>query len=135
MKTVSTIGSNDEIHIEVGDVSSDTNFNFARIVVRMSTDPKYYVSWCQNDTLLKTLPDAKKNIRVWKFIKHGFEGISIECNGVEVAALKFSEARSQCSDSNWTTTKVNFMKFNPDWDKSVGVGEIGKFIGGLVRKL
>ena len=124
MKTVSTIGSNDEIFFEVADAASDYN-SFARVVVRMSTTPIYYVRWCQNDTPLKNLPDAPDNIRVWKFIKNGFNGILIECNGVEVAALKFSEARSECSASKWTSTKVNFMKFSADWDKTVGIGVTG----------
>ena len=124
VKTVSTIGSNDEIFFEVADAASDYN-SFARVVVRMSINSIYYVRWCQDDTPLKNLPDAPDNIRIWKFIKHGFNGISIECNGVEVAALKFSEARSECSASKWTSTKVNFMKFNADWDKTVGIGVTG----------
>ena len=119
VKTVSTIGSNDEIFFEVAEAAYN---RFARVVVRMSTTPIYYVRWCQNDTPLKNLPDAPDNIRIWKFIKHGFIGISIECNGVEVADLKFSEARSECSASKWTSTKVNWIKFNPTWDKTVGVG-------------
>jgi len=119
VKTVSSIGSNDEIFFEVAD---RRYASFARVVVRMSRNSIYYVRWCQHDTPLKNLPAAPDNVRVWKFIKHGFEGISIECNGVEVADLKFSEARPECSSSQWTRTPVNFMKFNPDWDKTVGVG-------------
>ena len=130
VKTVSAIGSNDEIFYEVADGASDYN-SFARVVVRMSINSIYYVRWCQNDTPLKDLPPAPDDIRIWKFIKHGFEGLSIECNGVEVADLRFSEARSECYDSKWLTTKVNYIKFNPDWDTTVAVGITGTFISGL----
>ena len=122
LKTESSIGSNDEIFFEVAE---QRYASFARVVVRMSRNSIYYVQWCQNDTPLKNMPEAPDNVRVWKFIKHGFEGISIECNGVEVADLKFSEARAECSSSQWTDTPVNFLKFNPDWDETVGVGVPG----------
>ena len=34
---------------------------------------------------------------------------------------------AECSSSQWLTTKVNFIKFNPDWDKTVAVKIRSKF--------
>ena len=127
VKTVSAIGSNDEIFFEVSDTAGNS---FARVVVRMSTNPIYYVRWCYNDTPLRSLPDAPDNVRIWKFVKFGFVGLKIECNGFLVAEIRFDAARSECSASQWKTTEVNFIKFNPDWDKTVGVA--GTFVSNAV---
>ena len=121
VKTTSPIGSNAEIFFEVANTAYDS---FARVVVRLSSTPIFYIRWCYYDTPLRNLPDAPDNVRIWRFIKNGFEGISIECNGVVVANVRFGDARSECSASRWTDTEVNFLKFNPDWDRTVAVGTV-----------
>ena len=119
VKTTSAIGSNDAINF---DIAKEIDSNFARVVVRLSDPPIFYVHLCQDDTPLKNLPPASDDARIWKFIKHGFEGISIQCNGVEVAHLKFAESlKPQCQSSQWTSSTVEFIKFNPDWDKTVAI--------------
>ena len=119
VKTTSVLGSNDAINFEV---AKSMDRNFARVVVRLSEPPIYYVQICQDDTPLKNLPPTTDDARIWKFIKHGFEGISIECNGVEVAHLKFAESpKPECQSSQWISSTVEFIKFNPDWDKTVAI--------------
>ena len=119
VKTISNVGSNDQIFFEVAE---HTGNSFARVVVRMSQTPIYFVRWCQIDTPLTNLPPASDDTRIWKFIKHGFEGISIECNGVEVAHLKFAESlKPECQSSQWISSTVEFIKFNLDWDKTVAI--------------
>ena len=116
VKTTSVIGSEHEIFFEVADTAGSS---FARVVVRLSRTPIYYVESCQNDTLLEDLPEDPDNVRIWKFIKHRFIGLSIECNGALVAELKFDEAGSGCS--KWKTTEVKFLQLNPKWDNTVAV--------------
>ena len=88
----------------------------------MGQTPIYFVKWCQDDTPLTNLPPASDDTRFWKFVKHGFEGISIECNGVEVAHLKFAESpKPECNSSKWISSTVEFIKFNLDWDKTVAI--------------
>ena len=42
--------------------------------------------------------------------------------GVEVAYLKFAESpKPQCQSSQWISSIVEFIKFNPDWDKTVAI--------------
>ena len=119
MKTTSTIGSNDAIHFEVARFNGES---FARVVVRLGDTPIFYIYKCQNDTSLQDLPNAQNDVRIWTFIKHGFKGISIKCNGVLVAEMDFAESRqAECSSSEWVTSTVRFIKFNSDWDKSVGI--------------
>ena len=119
VKTISNVGSNDQIFFEVAE---HTGNSFARVVVRMSQTPIYFVRWCQDDNPLTNLPPTTNDTRIWKFIKHGFEGISIQCNGVEVAHLKFAESlKPDCQSSQWTSSTVEFIKFNPDWDKTVAI--------------
>ena len=108
VRTDSEIGSDDEIYFAVASIAHKA---FARVVVRMSKIPIFFVQRCKDDTPLENFPNARNNKRHWKFHKHGFDGISIECNGVVVARLKFAEARSECLLSSWTTNKVNFIKF------------------------
>ena len=124
VKTISAVGSNHEIFFEVANTAYSS---FARVVVRLSRDPIYFIQSCYSDTPLQNFTDVPDNIRIWKFTKNGFDGLSIECNGVAVADIKFSEARAECSSSQWLTTKVNFIKFNPDWDKTVAVKIRSKF--------
>ena len=117
MVIIAKIGSNKEIHFRVAEQKGD---GFARVVVRMSQIPIFYVQWCQDDTPLTNFPPATKNInRYWKFIKHGVEGLSIECDGVEVANLKFAEApKSECSSSKWVTSKVNYLYIDGTYDET-----------------
>ena len=126
VKTISNVGNDERIFFEVGEQSGN---GFARVVVRMGNIPIYFVRWCQDDTPLTNLPAATDDTRIWKFIKHGFEGISIECNGVEVANLKFAESlKPQCQSSQWTSSTVEFIKFNPDWDRTVAIRGKSMFI-------
>ncbi|XP_063681810.1 deleted in malignant brain tumors 1 protein-like isoform X2 [Bolinopsis microptera] len=118
VKTTSSIGSDDEIFFEVGQIRGS---DFARIVVRLSNTPIFYIAECQNDAPLQDLPDAKNDVRIWTFIKQGLESISIKCNGVLVAEMNFDESDEEdCLSSEWVTSTVEFIKFNPDWDKTVG---------------
>ena len=122
VKTISAIGSLDEIHFDV----ATSNWNsalFARVVVRMENLPIYYVDKCQQDTPLSNFPDhAANNQRIWSFIKNGFEGLSIKCNDVLVAEFLFTESKNpECLTSGWTTKKINYLRFNPDWDRTVGI--------------
>ena len=119
VKTSLVVGSNSEIHFRVAENSGSA---FARVVVRMSETPIYFVEWCQGDTPLTNLPAAEDNERIWKFYKHGFEGIHIECNEVLVAYLKFSEApKSQCLSSKWVSSRVNFLLFDTHSDKTLAI--------------
>ena len=119
MKTTSTIGSNDAIHFEVAHFNGRS---FARVVVRLGDTPIFFILHCQDNTALQDLPDAQNDVRIWTFIKQGFKGISIKCNGVLVAEMNFAEApKAECSSSEWVTSTVMFIKFNPRWDKSVGI--------------
>ena len=124
VKTTSSIGSRHEIFFEV---AGSNRYTFSRIVIRLSSTPIYYVGDCYEDTAME-LPAAPDNVRIWKFIKNGFDGLTIECNEEVVADLRFDEGRFGCSTSRWTYTPVEFVKFNPDWDRTVGVGSyrIGK---------
>ena len=116
IKTTSAIGSNHQVFFEVGDAAKR---HFARVVVRLSSNAIFYVRFCRSDYPLQNMPDAPDNVRVWTFIKKGFRGLSIECNGVEVANLKFSDSTNpNCMTSDWVHTRVNSIHFNPDWDKS-----------------
>ena len=120
MKTTSTIGSNDSIMFHVAHLNSGRGF--ARVVVRLSDTPIFYILYCQRDTKLQDLPDAQNDVRIWTFVKEGFKGILIKCNGVLVAEMDFAESRqAECSSSEWMTSTVRFIEFNPDWDKSVGI--------------
>ena len=117
IKTTSAIGSNDQVFFEVGDANKN---HFARVVIRLSSNSIYYVRFCQDDFPLENMPDAPDNVRVWTFTKKGFEGLLIECNGVEVANLKFAESeKPECMSSKWVNTPVKSLHFNQDWDKSV----------------
>ena len=88
----------------------------------MSETPIYFVEWCQVDTPLTNLPAAADNERIWKFYKHGFEGISIECNGVRVAHLNFAKAtKDECISSQWVSSKVKFISLDPDRDKTLAI--------------
>ena len=119
VKTSLVVGSNGELHFRVAE---DSGSAFARVVVRMSETPIYFVEWCQGDTPLTNLPAAADNERIWKFYKHGFEGISIECNGVLVAHLKFAEApKSDCLSSQWISSSVNFLFFDENYDKTFAI--------------
>ena len=122
VKTVSTIGSRAEIFVEVANTAGS---GFSRIVVRLSSTPIFFIADCFGDTPLRNMPAAPGNVRVWKFIQNGFDGISIECNDVVVANVRFADGTSSCSSSGWTDTKVNYLKFNPDWDRTTGI--IGTF--------
>ena len=116
IKTTSAIGSNHQVFFEVGDASKS---RFARVVVRLSAKAIFYVRFCRSDYPLQNMPDAPDNVRVWTFIKKGFKGLSIECNGVEVANLKFADSTDpECMTSDWVHTRVSTIHFNPDWDKS-----------------
>ena len=119
MVTISALGNNDNIFFEV---AQDAFTNFASIIIQLSKIPTGYVKWCLSDTPLKNFPDAPDHVRIWKFIKHGFEGITITCNGVVVADIKFGEARMECSSSPWKTKTVDFIKFHPYHDDTVAVG-------------
>ena len=124
VKTNFAVGSNGEIHFRVAKLKDSA---FAKVVVRMSETPIYFVEWCQGDTPLTNLPAAADNERIWKFYKHGFEGISIECNEVLVADLKFAEAhKSQCLSSKWVSNRVSFLLFDPHFDKTLAMK--GNFI-------
>jgi hypothetical protein len=128
VKTTSAAGSNDQIFFEVADSSKK---HIARIVVRMSKDPFYFILHCQGNTPLKNLPEAPNNVRVWRFTRIGFKSISIMCNGVLVAEFAFAKtSKAECAGSGWTTSQVYFVKFNPDFDKTVGIrGMVIKIVG------
>ena len=88
----------------------------------MSETPIYFVEWCQDESPLTNLPAAADNERIWKFYKHGFEGISIECNGVGVAHLKFEDAaESECLLSQWVTGRVKFLLLDSNLDKTIAI--------------
>ena len=128
--TISEVGSNQEISFEVAETAHKS---FASVVVRMSDIPIGYVKWCHLDSPLKNFPEAPDNVRIWKFSKHGLEGITIECNQVVVADIKFAESQLGCSSSPWKASQVNFIKFNPDHDKTVAIGTRGNFCAHIHR--
>ena len=117
VKTTSEIGSRHEIHFEIGD---SERMSFSRIVVRLNSIPIYYVHHCQDDTPLGNLPDTTNEIRIWTFVKDGFDGLLILCDDVLVAELRFQESlKPGCLSSKWLTTPVKFIKFKPGWDETV----------------
>ena len=121
VKTTSRIGSNAEVFFEV----ADSGYSFARVVIRLSRTPIFYVHHCQHDKALTNLPDAPDNVRVWTFVKDGNRGFSILCNGQKVGGLSFADApKYQCMESGWADKEVTRIKLNPDWDRTVGVREI-----------
>jgi hypothetical protein len=88
----------------------------------MSREPIYFILHCQDDTPLHTMPEAPNNIRVWRFSRLGSKNISIECNDVFVANFTFAKSsKAECADSKWTKNKVDFIKFHPRWDKTIGI--------------
>ena len=88
----------------------------------MEETPIYYVEWCQDGTPLTNLPPATNDIRFWKFIKHGSKGISIECNGAQVAHLEFEQSlKQECSNSKWRSSTVEYIKIHQTWDKTVAI--------------
>ena len=121
VKTTSRIGSNAEVFFEV----ADSGYSFARVVIRLSRTPIFYVHHCQHDKALTNLPDAPDNVRVWTFVKDGNRGFSILCNGQKVGGLSFADApKYQCMRSGWADKEVTRIKLNPDWDRTVGIREI-----------
>ena len=129
VKTQSVVGSNVEIHFRVAKIRGSA---FARVVVRMSETPIYFVHYCQGNTPLTNFPAAEDNDRIWKFYKHGFEGISIECNGVQVADLKFAEApKAECLSSEWVTSGVVFLLFGPNADETLVIK--GNLVNNIIK--
>ena len=94
---------------------------FSRVVVTLSDNPKYFVEKCQYETEL-LLDPAPNDLRIWSFVKKGLEGLSIKCNDVLVAELLFAESTNpDCLSSEWVNRKINFIRFDPDLDKTVGI--------------
>ena len=85
-------------------------------------DGKYAVSDCVDGRVLKNLPEAPDNVRIWTIVKNGAQGFTIECNGVMVTEFLFSDfiKRTGCAKSKWLTImkKTEKIVFNPEWDKS-----------------
>ena len=93
----------------------------ARVEVKLDQDPHFFVEFCQNEKDLVNLPE--EDGRIWTFIKHGLDGISIECNGVEVGRIMFKDSTiaSDCLVSKWTTEKVAGVHFNTAEEASTGI--------------
>ena len=123
VKTISSIGSNDEIVFYVAKRPGNHQ-QFAKVVVRLSTNlPTYYVENCKGVTSMVNIPPSPPDdLRIWSFIKKGYEGLSIKCNKFLVAKILFAESDNpDCSDSKWMTTKVNYIKFDSARDNTVGI--------------
>ncbi|KAL5257567.1 hypothetical protein ACHWQZ_G012483 [Mnemiopsis leidyi] len=121
LKTTSRIGSNAEVFFEV----ANSVYSFARVVIRLSQTPIFYVHHCQQDKALTNLPNAPNDVRVWTFIKDGHRGLYIHCNGQMVGSLSFAAApKNQCMRSGWVDKEVTHIKLNPDWDRTVVIREI-----------
>ncbi|XP_063678479.1 uncharacterized protein LOC134814313 [Bolinopsis microptera] len=123
--TVSKLGSNDTITFEVTG-SIKPLLSSARVVVVMDTDPTFYVEDCHHVSLMVNVPVAPDNVRVWRFIKHGVQGLEIRCNGVQVAEIEFGDAPDErCRDSVWVDAERGVRYINIlDEDDTVRVKEI-----------
>ena len=102
--------------------SSDDN-GIARIDVLLDQEPHYFVQYCQANKNLENLPRPHDNRRIWTFIKHGLEGVSIECNGIEVGRIMFKDSTipGPCQDSRWNTDKVAKVNFIREEEASKGI--------------
>ena len=118
VKTEGSVGSEEMISFEVR--GSDKQ-GIARVEVKLDQDPHFFVEFCQNEKNLVNLPSEDR--RIWTFIKHGLEGVSIECNGVEVGRIMFKDSTipQHCLVSKWTTVKVAGVHFNTAEEASKGI--------------
>ncbi|KAL5267769.1 hypothetical protein ACHWQZ_G004721 [Mnemiopsis leidyi] len=84
-------------------------------------DPYFMVEYCQDNKILTNLP--LEDQRIWRFIKHGLEGISIECNNVEVGRHMFKDSTrlQDCQNSKWTSKGVARMNFIRATEASTGI--------------
>ena len=100
IKTDSTLGSNDEVYVELftsqGDYAGEFHLFF-------SSTPQYYIGACSTaDTTFPTnLPPA--NDKVWRVTLTRTSGIRlvVHCNEEEVLNTMISD--STCDDSDWNT--------------------------------
>ena len=103
------------------EVRGSDGLGIARVEVKLDQDPHFFVEFCQNEKNLVNLP--KEDRRIWTFIKHGFEGVSIECNGVEVGRIMFKDSTmaNHCLVSKWTKVKVAGVHFIKAQEASTGI--------------
>ena len=95
------------------EVRGHDDLGIARVDVKLDQDPHYLVQYCQEEKSLVNLPSEDR--RIWRFIKHGLEGISIICNEIEVGRIMFKDSTTpnHCQGSKWVShevAKMNFIK-------------------------
>ncbi|XP_063681602.1 uncharacterized protein LOC134816599 [Bolinopsis microptera] len=112
--TSSVVGSDDEIHFEAFETGSSDAHIITRMVIRFSRIPIIYVGRCISDTPLENFPYS--NQQVWRFVKNGYQDLTVFCNGVQVAYLNFHEAPDPACSYNLGELEARYIKFNARWD-------------------